>query len=228
MTGCVQKQNQRRCVRKPNHQQWLGPVSEEKRSAGYNVHQSLPLLACWMHRQSNRIRVVSLCLITVMYIAAEITTFVTIRLESLDCLMRFKILRVVAVESTVFWCDTRYGGCCGEHCVLMWHQVRWLLWRALCSDVTPGTVVAVESTVFWCDTRYGGCCGEHCVLMWHQVRWLLWRALCSNVTPGTVVASFHATRYHTAEDSILETNSMELNSWKAISFSPSEEISYIL
>ena len=182
MTGCVQKQNQRRCVRKPNHQQWLGPVSEEKRSAGYNVHQSLPLLACWMHRQSNRIRVVSLCLITVMYIAAEITTFVTIRLESLDCLMRFKILRVVAVESTVFWCDTRYGGCCGEHCVLMWHQVRWLLWRAL----------------------------------------------CSNVTPGTVVASFHATRYHTAEDSILETNSMELNSWKAISFSPSEEISYIL
>ena len=64
MTGCVRKQNQRRCVRKPNRQQWLGPVSEEKRSAGYNVHQSLRLLACWMHRQSNRIHVVSLCLIT--------------------------------------------------------------------------------------------------------------------------------------------------------------------
>ena len=151
MTGCVRKQNQRRCVRRPNHRQWLGPVSEEKRNAGYNVHQSLPLLACWMHRQSNRIHVVSLCLTALMYITTAITTSVKMRLESLNRLMRFKILSMVTVKSVVLW----------------------------------------------------------------------------HVMPGAVVASCHAARNHMPEDSILETNSMELNSWKAISFSLSEEISHI-
>ena len=46
--------------------------------------------------------------------------------------------------------------------------------------------------------------------------------------PGTVVASCHATRYHAPEDGIIETNSMELNSCKTISFSLSEEISHIM
>jgi len=71
-----------------------------------------------------------------MYIATDITAFVKILLESLNCLMRFKILSMVTVKGIVFW----------------------------------------------------------------------------HVTPGTVLASCHAARYHMPEDSILETNSMELNS----------------
>jgi len=45
--------------------------------------------------------VVSLCF-TLMYVTTAITTFVKIRLESLNCRMRFEILSMVTVKSIVF------------------------------------------------------------------------------------------------------------------------------
>ena len=45
---------------------------------------------------------VSLCLVTLMYVATEITSFVKIQLESLNCFMRFKILSMVTLKSIVF------------------------------------------------------------------------------------------------------------------------------
>jgi hypothetical protein len=48
-----------------------------------------------------------------------------------------------------------------------------------------------------------------------------------HVTLCSQVVSCHATRRCTPEDN-LETSAMEKSSWKAINFSPSEEISHIL
>jgi hypothetical protein len=42
------------------------------------------------------------CLFTVMYITSEIIVFVKIWLESLNCLVRFKILRLITVKSIIF------------------------------------------------------------------------------------------------------------------------------
>jgi len=55
--------------------------------------------------------VVSLCLITLMCIETVITICVKIRLESLNCLMGFKILSMVTVKGIcLLTCDARYCG----------------------------------------------------------------------------------------------------------------------